>query len=138
MFKKGQVETMGLVVIIILIIFIALFFLKYSGGNKKVEDRFLSIKINNYLNALNLINVGDSKFASLAMECCNSGFSCDQVSQIVNSSFGFLDEEAHFELRCIDDTMAGVFEGSSCNSYIASGKVVFITGDEMSARICRK
>ena len=49
MVKKGQVETMGLVVIVILVAFIALIFLRYSGEPVSVEDKYLSIKINNFL-----------------------------------------------------------------------------------------
>jgi len=138
MFKKAQVETMGLVVIIILVIFIALFFLKYSGENKKEEDAFLSIKANNYLNALKLVTVGNTNFGALAMECCSFGTSCNMVYQMAEASLGFLDESASFELRCVDGTTHSAPLISPCDYYVASGSMIFISGDEMSARICRK
>ena len=45
--KKGQVETMGLVIIVILVIMIGLFFLIFSlkGDQGVTEDVFLSTKV---------------------------------------------------------------------------------------------
>ena len=129
---------MGLVVIIILVIFIALFFLKYSGSNEKEEDAFLSIKANNYLNALKLVTVGNTNFGALAMECCSFETSCNMVEQVALSSLGFLDEDAYFELKCVDGTTHSVPNINPCDYYVASGNVIFISGDEMSTRICRK
>ena len=135
MVKKGQVETMGLVVIVILVVFIALIFLRYSGESIDSEDKYLSIKINNFLNALRQVDIGDDNFEKIVIDCCDGELiSCE----VVESYVGYLEvglDDFYLELTCMNDN-PGVVVGT-CSGGVASGNIVLITADKISTRICR-
>jgi len=137
MVKRGQIEAVGLVVIIVLLVLLGLFFIKYSGKGDVNEDRFLTIRANNFLNALRQVSIGGSSFEDLAIECCAGGSSCSQIeSSMLANGDSYLDEDFYFELRCIDEENS-VVKSTGCASTVASGHVVLISGDEMFAKLCR-
>ena len=50
--RKGQVETIGLVVIVILLIFIGIFALSFSIKEKEVNEDILTLKANSLRSSL--------------------------------------------------------------------------------------
>ena len=138
MVKRGQIEAIGLVVIVLLLVLLGLFFLKYSGKGEVDEDRFLTVRSNNFLNSLRQISIGGSSFEDLAVECCvDDSNACGNVdSSMLENGEIYLDEDFNFELKCVNGG-PGVVKGTDCSSTVASGHVVLISGDEMFARLCR-
>jgi len=137
MVKKGQIEAVGLVVIVVLLVLLGLFFLKYSGKGDVDEDRFLTIKANNFLNALRQVSIGGSSFEDLAIECCSGGSSRAQIeSSMVANGATYLDGDFYFELKCVDESNS-VVKSTNCPSTVASGHIVLISGDEMFVKLCR-
>ena len=136
MFRKGQVEIMGLVVIVLLIVFLGLLFLKYTQPGLEVEDVFLSTKANNFLSAIKIISVGNSNFESIAVECCegNPG-SCDSVNTVVLNSLEYLDEVANFNLECISYG-TDVFVDGNCDFGVTSETIILSSGDRISVKLC--
>ncbi len=136
MFKKGQVETMGLVVIVLLIAFIGLIFLKFTRPDIDREDEFISTKANNFLSALSLVSVGNSDFKGIIGECCGGiQSSCDTVRSIVESSVNYLDESANFNLDCFSESES-VFVDGNCNFGVISETVILSSGDRISVKLC--
>ena len=138
--KKAQVETMGLVIIVLLLAFIALIFLRYSGEPIESQDKYLSIKINNFLISLSKIDIGNDNFESLAIDCCSGIESnCQLLAEKVEDHVNYLEvnlSDFHFELSCFSDY--GGFIVGDCINGVASGSLFLITSDEISAKICRK
>jgi hypothetical protein len=136
MVKKGQIEAMGLVIILVLLVLLGLFFLKYSGKEEVDSDRFLTIRANNFLNSLRQVSIGVNSFEDLALECCAGG-NCGNVGPRVSANGdGYLDEDFYFELKCADESTP-VVKSTNCASTVASGHVVLVSGDEMFVRLCR-
>ncbi len=139
MVKKGQIEAIGLVVILILLVLLGLFFIKYSGKDEIDNDRFLSSRANNFLNSLRQVSIGASSFEDFALECCvGDSSSCGDIESSMEANGGsYLDEDFYFELKCADESTP-VVKTTSCASTVASGHVVLISGDEMFVRLCRE
>ena len=137
--KRGQVETMGLVVIVILIIMIGLFFLIFSlnGGENGTEDIFLSMKANNLVNSLGSLSLGNSDFGSQVIDCCEGNIrSCNEVMESATIAMDYIDEKVTFEVECL-------YGGSparigDCSTGINSERVTLSSGDRFFAIICRK
>ncbi len=138
MSKKGQVETLGLVVIIILILFLGLIFLRYSGNNDDpIDDKFLSLKANNFLSAIKQLSIGNYNFEYYVSDCCvGNPNSCNKVNEAVLSSKEYLEEDADFKLTCFSGVVYD-FNMGNCDFYVNSETFVLSSGDKISLRICR-
>ena len=136
MFRKGQVEIMGLVVIVLLIVFLGLLFLKFSRPDIDREDEFIGTKANNFLSALKVVTVGNSNFDVVAGECCggNQG-NCDIVESIVESSVNYLDESVNFNLDCVSRGV-DVFVDGNCDFGVTSETIILSSGDRISVKLC--
>jgi len=139
MVKKGQIEAIGLVVILILLVLLGLFFIKYSGKDEIDNDRFLSSRANNFLNSLRQVSIGASSFEDFAVEYCagNDGIRDQIEDSMLENGGNYLDEDFYFELKCANDSPS-VEKTVDCVSTVASGHVVLISGDEMFVRLCRE
>ena len=136
--KRGQVETMGLVIIVILIIMIGLFFLIFSirGGEEGHEDLFLSMKANNLVNSLKSMDIGESNFGSKVIDCCAGNLVAqEEVMGAVMAGREMIDEKMAFEIECAYGDCPGF---SECSAGITSERVVLPSGDRFFATICRK
>jgi hypothetical protein len=138
MFKRGQIETLGLLVIVILVLFLGLIFLKYSGkGDISSEDKFLSIKANNFLSAIKQLSIGSNNFEYYAAECCiGNSNACVNVNEAIISSMSYLEEGADFKLTCFSG-VEHPFTVSNCDFGVASETFVLFSGDKISLKICR-
>jgi len=136
--RRGQVEAMGLVIIVILIVMIGLFFLIFSinGGEESHEDLFLSMKANNLVNSLKSMDMGDSNFGSKIIDCCAGNLMAqEEVMGAVMVARGMIDEKIAFEVECAYGDCPGF---SECSGGITSERIVLSSGDRFFATICRK
>ena len=62
--------------------------MKYSGkGDISSEDKFLSIKANNFLSAIKQLSIGSNNFEYYAAECCiGNSNACVNVNEAIISS----------------------------------------------------
>ena len=88
MMKKGQMEAIGLVIIVFLVVIIGLFSIRFmDGGSDDEIDIYYSIKVNNLVNAIYKSDVGGQSFSSLARGCCDgNNFDCEIVIDFVNGT----------------------------------------------------
>lgn len=137
--RRGQVETMGLVIIVILVVMIGLFFLIFSlGGDENgTEDIFLSTKANNLVNSLSSLSMGNSDFSSEIIDCCGGNMiSCNDVVQSASMAMEYVDEKVSFEVECAYG--GGPGSVGDCPSGITSERITLSSGDRFFATICRK
>lgn len=129
--KRAQIEMVGLVVIVLLIVMGIIFFLKFSIQNKQSpleKSTIESIEANNLLNALLKATVCDKEKISVeqAIEQCKQNIEiCDQspckftktkIEEIFKSS---LDEKTTYTIEILaDNKQLIVIE--NCKSGIAS------------------
>lgn len=125
---KGQIETLGLLVIVILLVFIGIFALRFmSFDNKKVVDEgFYSVKANNLLNAIQKASVCGTNMEKAIVACFEEssfcgrtdvcGFVEEEVSKIIYES---LEEDVSFTAKDSQYGSIGV-EIVNCNAGISS------------------
>jgi len=144
--RKGQGEVVGLVIIVILILVIGIFAMRFYVSSRSGNDRdkFYSMKANNLVNAVRLVSVcGDFSMEDAIIACCggeefcgrNSKENCDfvvgEIEKILDKS---LEEDAVFEVK-------NCFVIGDCDFGIASSTFMinsFVGSHEMSAKICKK
>ena len=79
--KKGQAELVGLVVIVMILIFALLFYIRFSGGDNddSIQVR-TNTRVNNMLNALLLVNVDDRQMKDALIEDCGLDYDASKCS----------------------------------------------------------
>jgi len=137
--KKGQMEAMGLVIIVFLVIIIGLFSIRFMGGDSDDNDIYYSIKVNNLVNAIYKSDVSGQSFSSLARGCCDgNNFDCERVISFVNGTINsFVDEKALFELNGIGGA-ACITPVGDCDEGVGSNSVFMPGGYEIRANLCRR
>lgn len=97
--KKAQVETFGLLIIVILIVFIAIFAIRLSllspGEDVTVKD---SIIANNLVVSITKVTICQrQQFPSILRSCNNEGKSCNQDScQLLEKELSYMLEVSGF------------------------------------------
>ncbi len=137
LFSRGQMETVGLVVIVILIVFIGLFVLIFSHKSGSDDDLFLEMKVNNFVNAIRYVSVGMDSFEDKVASCCSFN-ECDDVQEVVESGFGYFDRGMSFFIDCYDGKSLEYSGNGGCSSGVSSVKVSLSSGDKFYAIVCRK
>jgi hypothetical protein len=131
--KLGQVETMGLVIIVVLIVMLGTFFLAFSLKSEvSSDDRvFLGTKAGNLANALKSVGAGD-----MFVAYCNGDDSAeDSLSELVFSGSSMIDEDVSVLFTCYDGRSLSY---GSCSTGIASENIVLASGHKFFVRICLK
>ncbi len=131
--KLGQVETMGLVIIVVLIVLLGVFFLAFNlRGEVSPEDRvFLGVKAGNLANSLKSVGVG-----SLFVDWCNGDSSKeDEIEEMILPGFEMIDEDVSLVFECFDGRSL-VF--GDCPTGIVSEDISLSSGHSFFARICAK
>ena len=101
--KKGQIEMIGLVIIVFLIIVIGLIAFKLGSREDSGRDLdvYYSVKIDNLVNAIYRADLGPVSFETLAISCCDgNSIDCLKVGDFVNATLNsMVDENVGFELK---------------------------------------
>jgi len=138
--KKGQIEMIGLVIIVFLVVLIGMFALRLSSfdSDKTSNDVYYSIKVDNLVNAIYQADVGSESFESLAIDCCDGNSnSCNKVSLFVNGTLSsYVEEKVNFELKDSSGTVM-VFVDGNCLEGIGSSSIYLPGGHEIKAILCR-
>jgi hypothetical protein len=134
--SKGQIDMMGLVVIVILLALIGLFSLFFVlGGGVEEENTYYSLRVYNFANALSKASIRNSNFEAEISSCC-SGNGCNILFDFVEDKFELMPEnEVGFEINCrsgYTDFLGNCTEGTT-SEYINFG-----SGDKFRTVICRK
>ncbi len=125
---KGQIETLGLLVIVILLVFIGIFALKFMSfdDRKVVDESFYSVKANNLLNAIQKATVCDINMEKAIIACFEENSFCgradvctfveEEINKIIDES---LEEKVSFIAEDSQYGNIGV-EIVNCNNGISS------------------
>lgn len=132
--SRGQIESFGLVIIVILIVFVGIFALVLSQGGDDDKHTFLSAKAYNFANAIYRSDIGGSSFRELTSSCCLDGSSCDEIENFVNANMNLIDEDVGFVMKCIND-----FSISTGDCFLGVKSESFYVSDaELYVFICEK
>lgn len=125
--KKAQMEMFGLVIIVVLIVVIALFALRFmfigrgTSGNK---DQVLSIKANNLINALLKVSVNGNDIKQDIGSCCVSNINCasieNKIEEIIENSI-----EENYEFTALsNDQECFVINKGQCEFGVSSSSYI--------------
>ncbi|HIH26069.1 hypothetical protein J4476_03950 [Candidatus Woesearchaeota archaeon] len=149
-FKMGQMEIVGLMVVVIIIIIGALFYLKFGILHQEQDNTDLSIEQSytiNWLNSILNVNVCNNtiSYKSSLIECYNDGIVCNESacdyaktesSNIINS-IGLKDYRNYsFWIQSGDDLK---HINNECKTGVKADEVILSdNGDEYTVnfRIC--
>jgi hypothetical protein len=104
--KKAQMETFGLMIIVVILIVAALISLRFiilSNGTSQNQE-LLSIKANNLANSIKNADLCNQNFENAIINCCNKESFCDQdacklVSKEIELILTYQDEKTYFEAK---------------------------------------
>lgn len=103
--KKGQAELLGLVMIVILLIFALLFFVKIKQDDQTSVTLRSSFRANNLLNAIMNVNLDDSskqELKQLLKNCADRPIDCSTVKSYLEDIFEktlLSNEKYEFDIR---------------------------------------
>ena len=85
--KRGQAEIIGLVVVVLLLVFALIFFVKIKGSDDENESRLIrsNLRANSALNALMKVHIENDdekrQMKDLISEGCTDNDSCERVKE---------------------------------------------------------
>ena len=132
--KKGQIESIGLVIIVILLVIIGLISLIFilNNDNSREDNKFLTIKANNMMNALYNSDMDNDKFRNLMSSCCGG---VEEDCRSIREYF----EDISLE---IDENMSLIinkeyFSGENCQNFVSSTSYSYPGGCTTNIRVCK-
>jgi len=133
--NRGQVETIGLVVIVILLLFIGIFALSFSIKEKEINEDILTLKANALRSSLLKTNVCDITIRDEIGNCIYNSpecFSdCDQLNLVIEDIIkDSLDNEKYY-------FKVGNLELGSCVDKITSVSDV-VNEEKIEIAVCRR
>ena len=133
--KKGQAEMLGLVVIVLILIFLLFFYVRFS---RQVDESAITIRsntrVNNMLNALVLVHVNDKEQMKdiLIKECRFNSESCEGNVTLATQLLDKMKEDReNYELKFEDDfrdVAKNTIYGNGCEEGIAATPARFKKG----------
>jgi hypothetical protein len=136
--NRGQIDMFGLVIIVVLIVFIALFSLFFiSRGEVDEREEYYSFKANNFANAIAKYSRGTIDVREMILRCCEGlENECSNVLDFAESNFVLVDEQVKFEIEC---AFSGYYDfRGGCGAGIASESIILQSGDLIRVNLCRK
>jgi hypothetical protein len=133
--RKGQVETMGLVIIVILLIFIGIFALSFSIKDKEINEDILTLKANSLRSSLLKTNICNITIKDEIGNCFYNRprclDSCDSLNNVIDSIIknSLEGEKYYFKFKDI--------ELGSCVDKVTSVSEV-IEGEKVEIAVCRR
>ena len=148
--RKGQMEIVGLMVVVIIIIIGALFYLKFGILHKEQENTDLSIQQSytiNWLNAISNVNICNNtiSYKDSLIECYNDGIVCGEnacgyiksESDNIIHSIGLKDYKNYsFWIQKGDDVKYLTYE---CKTGVKADEILLDTNGEeytINFRLC--
>ena len=133
--KKGQIETMGLVIIVILLVFIAIFALSFMIKPKQESEDILKLKANALRSSLLKTNLCEGVTVKDELESCNDYSlcfdSCDYLEgEVVKIIKGSLEKEKYY-FKYKDIELGNCVEKITAVSQN-------IGGDDVEFALCRR
>ena len=98
--RKSQVETFGLLIIVILIIFLALFFIRISSFSSNIDNNVKdSIIANNIVTSITKVTICEKQqLPSIIKNCNNNVNSCSQDScKLLDEKLSFMMDAAGYD-----------------------------------------
>lgn len=150
--RKAQIEVMGLVVVVVVILFAAILFLRiYLASDFSFSDDsfLLSAKANNLANTIKGLDVCNSNMQEAIIACCIGesfcgreacGFVSEVVSNVVNLTFS--SEGVNLLIKDNDGRTCVAYEGAKCAGSAVASSPLPIKGSagsaDVSIKICKK
>lgn len=141
--KKGQTETMGLAIVVILLLVISLIALKFMIQNTPVvsQDSYLSSKANNLANSIIKANICTGNFEQAIVACCNDESFCNiDACNLVQSEINNLSINVNEKItsEAYDSSGRLCFSTGNCEQGIRSGTYNLDNGVTFDVKICGK
>tara|TARA_Y100000310_G_scaffold342411_1_gene445564 strand:+ start:2927 stop:3478 length:552 start_codon:yes stop_codon:yes gene_type:complete len=146
--KKGQAEIIGFAIIVILLVFALIFFVRLKLGEEDNETRLIrgNLRANSALNALMKVDVGNNEqLKDLIKDCTydKNGYCVDALYHL-DHNLGAMFESSFYSFKIVD------FEGNilnkdgkdfnlgyeGCEEAIAASPFVFRSGEKAELKIC--
>jgi len=133
--KKGQIETMGLVIIVILLVLIAIFSLSFLIKPEQENEDILKLKANSLRSSILKITLCEDVNVKDEIENCLDGYyqciNCDELkTEIIKMIEGSLENEKY------DFIVDGFMERKNCGSKVTAVSQELRNGN-VEVAICR-
>ena len=143
--KRGQSEIIGLVIVVLILIFALIFFVKVRSSDDDNESKLIrfNLRANSALNALMKVHVDNkNQMKDLVQECVDSGDAGSDECKYANSMLkkfvndeGFSDDE----YRLVVGIVGGpdlLSLGADCRSSISASPFILIGAGRVDFKIC--
>ncbi len=138
--KKGQVEIVGLVIIVLLIVSISILFLYFKAGQQDtaVDDREMELRANQLRSSLLQTTLCEDVNVKEELIACSSGFSlcssCEESHDVVKNIIELsLDERIGYEFNLDPDLS---FTRGNCYEKIAAAEQPLSQNVKVSLSLC--
>ncbi len=147
--KRGQAEIIGLVIVVLLLVFALIFFVKIKSDSSDTETSLIrnTVRVNSALNSVMKVYIKDKQMSDLIAECyAQSNGACGEVSDYLSQNLMHVfDSEYYFALQDfggsvhIDNPGGKSMEfgtGKNCKSGIEASPYIIKDEGKVVLKIC--
>lgn len=143
--KRGQSEIIGLVVVVLILVFALIFFVKIKNSDDDNESRLIrsNLRANSALNALMKVSLDKKQMKDFVQECINSGYGdsgeCDIASGMLNQTIKEtikFDEIEYFSVVKTGNENKLIYSGIDCSRSINAHPFYLRNGGRVEFKIC--
>ena len=140
--KKGQMEVMGLLVIVILLLFLGMIYLRFSvkGSNASLADVRGSIEASHLLSALLWVDLEEGSVKERILACSHDNTGCQTLTNDLVELFSVsLKKEEKYTFSVLDEDKNVLFEIGTCGRGVVTTYHFLEEGAFFEARLtlCR-
>lgn len=144
--KRGQSEIIGLVIVVLILVFALLFFVKIRDSDDDNESRLIrsNLRANSALNALMKENINfKEQMKDQIQKCVYSGdggsddckITSDKLNKTIKDKIGFDVQEYWMVVRTRDEKKL-IYSGIECRGGISASPFILRNGGIVDFKIC--
>ncbi|MBI2508231.1 hypothetical protein HYV89_04735 [Candidatus Woesearchaeota archaeon] len=139
--KRGQAEIIGLVIVVLLLVFALIFFVKIKGFEDDNESRLIrsNLRANSALNALMKVHIENDKkqMKDLVDDCITASKDCDSVERKLREALLYaFEDNINYNLTVYRGDVADISLGRTCKSSINASPFIIRSNGKVELKIC--
>ena len=144
--RRGQAEIIGLVVIVLLLVFALIFFVKFKSSDDENEGKLIrsNLRANSALNALMKVHIeNDAKkrqMKDLIEECVSMFVGCDDavnnLTYYLNDNDNGIFNNEKYRLIVSEGDKDLISLGKTCRNSISASPFILRNGGKIELKLC--
>ncbi len=139
--KRGQAEIIGLVIVVLLLVFALIFFIKVKTSGDEIESQLIrsNLRANSALNGLMKVRIENDKkqMTDLVDDCITASKDCDSVERKLREALLYaFEDNINYNLTVYKGDVVDISLGRTCKNSISASPFIIRSNGKVELKIC--